>query len=390
MDQPQSSTLVAAYVRRHGTAQLLFWSAFYYLLPALTAQIVSETNWPVWHLSTTYTLAFLLWAFCAPTVGHWIDAGHGAKVIRIGSRLGVVLLVGLSQTNDRFLFSGLVILLGACMAATLYDPCFAVMMRRLKQGGTDAVATVTLIAGFATALTFPLIYTLSSLMTWQHIALSFAVLAAIGVILLPTEPQPTSIEVFQLSKMRLEQGPMLIAFSFGLVMMGHAMLLFLLPVALVQDNGFINVGVLALAILGPAQIAGRMTWKYVGSSFRPQSCAIVMFACLCLPATLLLMFGTASIVVCAALTIQGACYGVHTILRPSLAQHYVPASQLGRGLGVIAMIGLLLMAVGPAVGGLIWTLSGLTGLMITILLLNVMAFGLGAVLCRKNPKGAMV
>ncbi|SOH92201.1 Predicted arabinose efflux permease, MFS family [Monaibacterium marinum] len=386
MAQPHHSNDQARYVRAHGAAQLLFWSGFYYLLPALSANIAAETGWPVLHISTTYTLAFIFWALCAPVVGGLIDAGHGARVMRGGAIAAIILLVAVSQVSDRMIFSALVVLLGACMAATLYEPCFAVMMRRLQPAGSDAVATVTLIAGFATLLTFPLVIGLSSVMGWQHIVLVFAGLASIGLMFLPVEGAPATQIVRDASKLPLDRGPVLIALSFGLVMMGHSILLFLLPVALSAAHSDATAAMLALAILGPAQIAGRTLWKYYGGAFSPQNCAMVMFICLCVPAALLLVLGTGSIAVYVALIIQGACYGVHTILRPSLAQIYLKPSHMGRGLGAIAMVGLLMMATGPAVGGLIWTLSGLSGLMLAILVLNAIALLLGIALRRTPPR----
>lgn len=384
MKRSQRSTTEAGYVRSHGIAQLFFWSAFYYLLPALSAQIASETGWPVLHISTTYTLAFLLWALCAPLVGLLIDAGHGSHVMRIGALVGIALLVGLSQTTDKTVFSLVVILLGACMAATLYDPCFAVMMRRLTHAGPDAVASVTLIAGFATLVTFPLVIGLSGVMAWHTTVLLFATLAAIGILILPAEPKPTAQTRPHLTKMPFDKGPILIALSFGLVMMSHAILLFLLPIALVPADGGVNVALFALAILGPSQIAGRIIWRTYGRAFSAQNCAIVIFACLCLPATLFLAFGTGPWVLGGALVLQGACYGVHTILRPGLAQHYLHPAYLGRGLGGIAMVGLCMMAVAPVIGGAIWTALGITGLMGAILGLNGVAFLLGLVL-RATP-----
>ena len=385
MTQQDHSNVVTGYVGSHGFTQLLFWSAFYYLLPALSAQIALETHWPVLHISTTYTLAFLLWAMCAPIVGYWIDAGHGSKIMSSGVVAGIILLIAISQTSDKLVFSVLVILLGACMAATLYDPCFAMMMRRLKRAGPNAVATVTLIAGFATLLTFPLVLVLSEHMTWQHTVLVFAGLAALGLIFLPSEPDTQPIAPRESKAIVLGKGPALIAVSFGLVMMGHAILLFLLPVALSQTGSETNAAFLAMAILGPAQIAGRIIWRYYGDAFTPQNCALAMFVCLCLPATLLLLFGISPSFLYIALVIQGACYGVHTILRTSLAQNYLHSALLGRGLGTIAMIGLLMMAVGPAVGGLAWSMAGVKGLMTIVLGLNFAALLLGLLLRKCVP-----
>ena len=390
MTSVQHSKNVTVYVGTHGFAQLLFWSAFYYLLPALSAQIVAQTGWPVLHVSTTFTLAFLVWALCAPLVGAQIDAGHGGRVIRTGALAGVILLLGLSQTTDKMIFSVLVIFLGGCMSATLYDPCFAVMMRRLRHEGTNAVATVTLIAGFATLLTFPLVIGLSAKFAWQETVLVFTALAAIGVIFLPREVETALQTKVRHQRIPLERGPVLIALAFVLVMMVHAILLFLLPIALTQTQGDPHVALLALAILGPAQIAGLLAWKYYGVSFSPQNCAVAMFICLCVPASLLLVFGTVPAAVYTALIVQGAFYGVHTILRPGLAQRYLNVAHLGRGLGAIAMVGLLMMAAGPAIGGAIWTVAGMTGLMGAILVLNLTALLLGLMLRGTAPKEAFV
>ena len=389
MNEQRQSAIVVNYVRGHGLAQLLFWSAFYYLLPALSAKIAIDTDWPVLHISTTFTFAFLLWAACAPFVGASIDAGHGNRVIRFGAMCGVVLLVILSQTDDKTVFSVVVILLGACMAATLYDPCFALMVRRFGGGGANAVARVTLIAGFSTFLTFPLIFGLSGFLDWNHVVLVFAVLGVVGVTFLPNEIESPKRAAVGMGGVPFGKGPALIALSFGLVMMGHAILLFLLPVALSDAQSDGNITLLALAVLGPAQIAGRTAWTYYGVGFSAQGCATVMFICLCVPPVILLSFRDTQFAVCLALFIQGACYGVHTILRPCLAQCYVPDAHFGRVLGMVAMVGLLMMALGPAIGGLVWTLSGLSGLLVVVLSLNLAAFLLGLALRRVEQIGAV-
>lgn len=283
-----------------------------------------------------------------------------------------------------WIFSLLVVLMGLCMAATLYDPCFAIMLRKLKSDGPRAVASVTLIAGFATLVTFPLVIGLSAYIEWRQIIQVFALMAMAGLFLLPSDTgaeNPSSLRIA--ANMPLTKAPILIAFSFGLVMLSHAILLFLLPVALSEEST--NASLLALAILGPAQISGRIVWHYAGASLRPQNAAIYMFICLCAPASILLIVGTTPLALFTALSIQGACYGVHTILRPSLAQIYVATDQLGRSLGLIAMVGLLMMACGPALGGLIWSHTGLSGLLGTLLFLNCTAILLGLIL-RSAPQ----
>lgn len=373
-----------SYVYRHAFAQLFFWCSFYYLMPAISAKVAIETGWPVLHLSITFTLAFLVWAACAPLVGICMDRGWGGKVMFAGGIMGALALFVLSSVTNRWAFSGSLLFLGMSMAATLYDPCFAILMRKFEIRGVDATATVTLIAGFATLLTFPLVLGLSNILVWREIILVFAVLAVFAVFLLPKQDRekPENEIAKDMSRFKIQKAPLLIAIAFGLIMMSHAILLFLIPVVLAQGNGIGSVGILAVAILGPAQIAGRLAWKVIGTNYAPQLCAVVLFVVFCLPPVILILTAPSAGMVYVALIVQGACYGVHTILRPVLARLYLPIEHLGRGFGIIATIGLVMMALGPAIGGLVWSVTGFGGLMMCILVLNVMALCLVAIVSK--------
>lgn len=356
-------------------------------MPAISAQVAAETAWPVLHISLSFTLAFLVWAMIAPVVGMCIDHGWGGAVMFGGGIAGAFTLLFLSTVTDRWIFSGALLVLGMCMAATLYDPCFALMMRRLEVRGVEATATVTLIAGLATLLTFPLVMVLSDVMAWREIILVFAVLAVFAVLLLPKQDRSGArIETGHASlRFKIEKEPALIAVAFGLIMMGHAILLFLLPMVLAQGGGAGKTGIIAVAILGPAQIAGRLAWKAYGSRYTPQVCALILFVVFCVPPVLLLVSDQGTSMVYAALIVQGACFGVHTIMRPVLARLYLPAEHLGRGMGAIATVGILLMALGPAVGGLVWSNAGFVGLMSSVFALDVFALCLIFVLLQLSP-----
>ena len=358
-------------------------------MPAISASIVAETAWPVLHISISLTLAFLVWAMLAPVVGALIDRGWGGAVMLYGGIAGALTLVFLSTVTDRWVFSGALLVLGICMAATLYDPCFALMMRRLEAGGLEATATVTLIAGLATLVTFPLVMALSGAMAWGEIVLVFAALAAGAVLLLPKQDRSAAkTETRSItSGFKITRGPVLIAFAFGLSMMGHAILLFLLPIVLAQESGSDKMRILAVAILGPAQIVGRLAWKGYAGRFEPQQCALLLFVLFCIPPVLLFVSDLGTGLVYGALIVQGACYGVHTIMRPVLAQHHLPAQHFGRGLGGIATVGIVMMALGPALGGWVWSSAGFAGMMVCVFVLNTVALCMIVALSRVKTCG---
>ncbi|MDF1775529.1 MAG: MFS transporter [Rhizobiaceae bacterium] len=383
-----ASSGFSAYVRRHSAGQLLLWSSFYYVLPALSAVIVTQTGWPVLHVSTTYTIAILVWAFFAPAVGAGVDSGHGRLIMRSGAIVGVVILLAVSQSTNMWVFSGLIIALGIPMAATLYDPCFTLLMRSMGRNADRAIANVTLIAGMATLLTFPAALWLSAHLPWREVLIVFAGLAGVGAMLLPAEPasqtapqdRPQDRPKGRSYREIITPGSALIALSFGLVMFGHAILLFLLPFILAQmasvQAGLQDWVILAPAVLGPAQIAGRLLWGAYGYRLGARRATPFVFALVCLPPLILAVAPSAPGAIFTALILQGGCFGVQTILRPMIARDHLPAARLGQGLGAIAMVGIIMMALGPASGGMVLASFGHSGLMIAILTADLVALGL--------------
>ena len=72
------------------------------------------------------------------------------------------------------------------------------------------------------------------------------------------------------------------------------------------------------------------------------------------------------------------------MLRPEAAERHLGSRAIGGALGVIAMIGLLMMALGPALGALAQARFGFSGLLWLALAVN--AVGL-VLLLRLDPPG---
>lgn len=365
-------------VTRHGSAQLLLWSAFYYLLPALLPHM-SDNGLLLNDLTGAITIAALVWAALIPVAGRLVDRGHGIAMMRIGGVIGVGLLV--LMTLVPYAALPLVIAaLGVPMAATLYDPCFAILLRTTGLDARRAITTVTLIAGLATLLTFPLVMLVATIWPWQGVVLVFAVIASLGVASIPdggndTASNPVDVSSPVRSPLRTRMNLVLIAVPFGLAMFSHAALLFLLPLALLKINGENSWALYLPAILGPAQIAGRALWRRMALRGKPKGAASVMFALFLLPPMILLVSPSHWAGVLLALLIQGGLYGIHTVLRPLVAASVLPMSSLGQTLGSVATIGLLMMAAAPALGGVVMQNLGFQGLIASLLAVNLAALG---------------
>lgn len=366
-------------VTRHGAAQLLLWSAFYYQLPALVPHMAVE-GLPLNALSGAISAAILIWAGLIPVAGRLVDSGYGTAMMRLGGLLGVVLLVSMTVVPSPAV-PIVIAVLGLPMAATLYDPCFAILLRTPGLDASRAITTVTLVAGLATLVSFPLVMLVAAVWPWQGVILVFAAIGALGAAMVPGEDRrpapvtPHSAAPPVLAR-RVWGDLAWIAVPFGLAMFTHAALLFLLPLALMAvspDNGW---ALYLPAILGPAQIAGRMLWRRLAPHSQPKSAACVMFALLVVPPVLLLMAQSYWLGVLVALLVQGGLYGIHTVLRPLVAAAVLPKPSLGQTIGTIATIGLLMMAAAPIVGGMLMQALGYQGLLAALLGVNLMALGL--------------
>lgn len=360
-----------AFVLRHAVAQLLFWSAFYYLLPAVLPHLLAGTGWSDVAVSGAVSGGFLMWAILCPLAGTVVDQGRAGQAMRLAGLLGAGLLLIAAWSESIWIVCGALVLLGAPMAMTLYDPCFSVMLRRYGTEARRPITTVTLIAGFATLLTFPLVAGLVEAgLDWRRMLVIFAGLAVVAVIILPPDSGVPRSRHIRSEPAAMGNTPTIaIGVAFGLIMFGHAVLLFQLPAHLLETSG--QSFALALPmILGPAQIAGRLAWEGVQGRFRLENAALGLFALILIP-PLVLALGGGLMLAMVALVVQGACYGVHTILRPLLAAHWLPQIGIAQRLGVIAMIGLLMIAMAPAAGAWVAGAFGFGGLLGLVLIADL-------------------
>src|SRR5947209_747015 len=192
--QVKRSIVVAAL----GTAQTLAWGSSYYL-PAILAD-------PIAHglgLSRTtvfglFSGALLLSAVLGPSVGRAIDNRGGRGVLALSN---LVLAAGLVLLGTAEGFSTLALawaVLGVGMAMGLYDPAFATLTRLYGRAARGPITGITLIAGFASTVGWPLSAFLEGYFGWRGACLTWAGLhILIGLplnrLLIPKAPPPEKL-----------------------------------------------------------------------------------------------------------------------------------------------------------------------------------------------------
>src|SRR6201986_1003711 len=139
-----------------GTTQPLAWASSI-SLPAILADPIAHdlgisSNW----VFAAFSAALVLAALLGPRIGRQIDLGGGRSVLSLSNLVlaaGLVLL-GLTTSIPVLVIAWL--LLGVGMGYGLYDAAFAALGRIYGDTARGAITGITLIAGFASTIGWPL------------------------------------------------------------------------------------------------------------------------------------------------------------------------------------------------------------------------------------------
>ena len=148
-------------------AQLVSWGSIYYAFSLFVVPMESALGWSRTATNAALSIGLLISGLAAYPIGTWIDRGHGRRVMVCGSILAAAMLALWSQAHSlAMLFVGWAGL-GVAMAATLYDPVFAVVTRDFPDGFRTKITLITLVAGFASTVFIPLTQGLIEWFGWR-------------------------------------------------------------------------------------------------------------------------------------------------------------------------------------------------------------------------------
>ena len=139
-----------------GTTQTLAWASSYYL-PAILADPIARDlgvspNW----IFAAFSASLVISALLGPHVGRQIDLVGGRQVLSISN---LTLAAGLAVLGATYSIPGLIVawlLLGVGMGFGLYDAAFAALGRIYGNSARRAITGITLMAGFASTVGWPL------------------------------------------------------------------------------------------------------------------------------------------------------------------------------------------------------------------------------------------
>ena len=182
-----------------GTAQTLAWASSYYLPAILADPIAQGTGVSRTVVFGLFSGALLLSAFFGPAVGRAIDQRGGRGMLAISNLVLAAGLVLLALSHEIIMLTAAWTVLGVGMAMGLYEPAFATLTGLYGRAARGPITGITLIAGFASTVGWPLSAFLEAQYGWREACLIWAALhIVIGLplnrLLIPPAPPPRAIE----------------------------------------------------------------------------------------------------------------------------------------------------------------------------------------------------
>jgi predicted MFS family arabinose efflux permease len=354
-----------------GAAQICSWGSLYYSFPLIAEAMEQDLGWPKPALYGAMALGVLLSALLAYPVGAAIDRGKGRYVLAGASVLAGLLLFAWSRIDSLALFYVVVAGIGALQAATLYDPVFAVIARRVGAGNArKGIVTLTLWGGFASTVFVPLIQVLMQAFGWRE---TLVVLALVNILVCAVLYFRTIDPGLDRHEMAVHDaaGPSegqvrralrhpafwLLAIAFTAYSASMTAFLFhLYP--LLKERLFDEVAIGAIImVIGPAQVAGRlfiMMLSSRASARRLGTVAVALF-----PLAMALIWAGPSLfpAILLAAALYGAVNGVLTIVRGLAIPEMVSPHAYGALNGILAVPMIIAKALAPLAAAWLWSIG---------------------------------
>lgn len=363
---PEHSALSTAAL---GVGQIISWGSLLYAFPLLAGPMAAELGWSKIETYLLASLALGVAGLSAYPVGRAIDNGNGRAVMAAGSALGAACLGTWGWAGSAWALTPILVGIGVAMSMTLYEPAFAVITRRSGPAARDRITALTLWGGFASTLFIPFTQALLDRLGWRGAALALAGCNLLinlplhlwclrgdrgsGTALHDTSQNAAAV------RWALRQWTFWgLALAFMLYFAAFTGVTFhLYP--LLTERGLDGARLVTImAIVGPAQVAGRVLIVALA-----RSTPIAWIGCattLALLASLLILAwaGTDILVLVFFALIYGGANGILTIVRGAVVPEMLTRRAYGAINGLMSTPTAVARALAPFFAALIYDLSG--------------------------------
>ena len=363
-------------VGKLGTAVTIAYASTYYLLAILAKDMAHSLGLAASTVFLAFSVALLVSAALGPIAGRLVDQYGGRTVLASTSFIFAAGLSALSAAQGPVSLFAAWMLIGVAMSAGFYEAAFSTLVRLYGSSARPAITGITLIAGFASTIGWPLTTWLNIEFGWRGACLVWAaihllmalplnwVLPYVSVARAASPDAPAASQ--QASVIAAPSTSWLLAFVLGVTWFISTAMAAHLP-QLLQANGVGLASAIAFAsLVGPAQVAGRLLEYGLLRNVSPLVSARIASTAHAAGALIFLAMGVPAGVVFTVL--HGAGNGVMTIANGTLPLLFFGPGGYGARQGKLMMPARFAQALAPYFFGLAIERFGASSLWLSVAL----------------------
>lgn len=335
-----------------GTTQTLAWASSYYLPAILAAPISRDLGIPDTWFFAAFSASLIISGLLGPRIGRQIDRVGGRPVLSASNLLLAAGLVSLGAATTMWGLSAAWLLLGIGMGLGLYDAAFGALGRIYGREARSAITGITLLAGFASTVGWPLTALGLDTIGWRWTCFAWAgahilIGLPLNLIFLPrvTAGEGTLHHAAARPHIPIDRTMVLLSFAFAAAWTVTSAMAAHLPRIVEALGASRTQAVFAGAMIGPAQVAARIVEASLLSRLHPV--ISTRLACVTHPigACVIGVFGGGAAAAFALL--HGAGNGILTIARGTLPLAIFGPNNYGYRLGLIGAPSRICQALAP-------------------------------------------
>lgn len=356
-----------------GTAQTIAWASSTYLPAILAKPIAQELGLSTSSVFGAFSLSLVVMALAGPPVGRAIDRAGGRGVLAISNVVLALGLVALGLAGNAIALYAAWLVLGLGMAMGLYDAAFAALVWIHGARARNPITGITLIAGFASTVGWPLTAFLAEHYGWRNCCFAWAGLnlfVCLPLNLWCLSGPSTKASTPEAPKDHPPQQPatpaherrdfILLALFFAATAFVTSAMAAHLPRLLLAAGATTVAALTASALLGPAQVAARLIEFLAAQRYRfhPLLTARIATACHPIGGLILAIFGGVPLAASAFAVVHGAGNGMITIAKGTLPLAMFGSVGYGYRQGVLAILARAMQALAPFAFGVVMETFG--------------------------------
>lgn len=342
-----------------GLSQIIGYGTLYYSFAIVAHSAAPSLGWPEPWLFGALSVGLLLGGLAAPEVGKRIDRHSAGAVMALGSVVASAALLVAGTAANGPVFAAATIVMQIAGTLVLYDAAFTALVQVTGDEARKRITHLTLIAGFASTIFWPLTSWLDGVLGWRNVYIAFAVANLVlcvpihtvlatqrGVSLRPTAV-PSSSSDHALAPTTAPAAVMWFA-TLGFALSGFALSAVLAQmVPLLTAVGLGTSALLVSILFGPAQVLVRFVNLIIGAARHPIGATLLALALLPIAIALLALGAPAMFAAVLFALMLGFGSGLKSIVQGSLPLALFGPGGYGARLGLMASVRQVLASVAP-------------------------------------------